>query len=197
MSILKRENHLEIKKLVAMLTQVLLISEVACSNIKLKKLIKVGNPLYFNANGEWNATVGFLKISKFWNSIKNIKILRVDFYTTLNELIAELNSISFALDKGDIVPSLSSDNSRIRFNGVQPVYLSDNSRIRFKSNELVRYILDSKDIKLGDLFSMPFSEDDKQHFLQLLGHSLAGYTESAYANAEIIKLAEKQGLELS
>ena len=66
----------------------------------------------------------------------------------------------------------------------QPVVMDNNGTERFKRNSIVRYLLDAGPIDLNQLAIIPFSEEDRRQFAQLIGYSLCGYEELGYAEEE-------------
>lgn len=80
-------------------------------------------------------------------------------------------------------------------NPMQPiVYDKSSDRMRFKANAIVRHLLDwaqDHDYGLNELARMPFSDDDRQQFAQLIGYSLGGYAELSYVSDESCEAAEK------
>lgn len=67
---------------------------------------------------------------------------------------------------------------------MQPIVLADNDVIRFKANKIVRFLLDwasQRGIDMNTLAIMPFSQEDRAQFAQLIGYSVSGYGELQYA----------------
>lgn len=62
----------------------------------------------------------------------------------------------------------------------QPIFEDDNGTLRFKENKIVRYLLDAGPFDMNQLAMMPFSKEDNEQFLQLIGYSLAGFEELGY-----------------
>lgn len=67
-------------------------------------------------------------------------------------------------------------------NAIQPLYTDEHGTLRFKDNAIVRYLLDNGGINLNDLARIEFSQDDQQHFAQLIGYSLSGYGDLSYVD---------------
>lgn len=80
---------------------------------------------------------------------------------------------------------------------IQPLEKDEQGDLRFKKNPIVRYLLDNGRINLNDLATVDFSDEDRQHFAQLIGYSLSGYGDLSYvsdeAYAAAAKMAVKQG----
>ena len=55
---------------------------------------------------------------------------------------------------------------------------------RFKQNDIVRYLLDSGPYTLDDLEKMPFDQEHKEQFIQLIGYSLASFCELDYVSGD-------------
>lgn len=65
---------------------------------------------------------------------------------------------------------------------MQPLESDEDGRTRFKRNALVCYLLDNGGIDLNKLATLDFSQDDRQHFAQLIGYSLKGFHELRYVS---------------
>lgn len=78
---------------------------------------------------------------------------------------------------------------------MQPILLDEDQRPRFKENAIVRYLLnqvrDNGISSLSSLADLPFSSEDRSQFAQLIGYSLAGFSELPYANPAIVEEAER------
>ena len=69
-------------------------------------------------------------------------------------------------------------------NPMQPLIIDENNIVRFKANEIVKYLLDNSRITLNALAAMPFSQEDREQFAQLIGYSMKGYFELSYVSDE-------------
>ena len=69
-------------------------------------------------------------------------------------------------------------------NPVQPIVKDDNGILRFKRNEIVRFLLDGGPFDMNQIALMPFSNEDREQFSQLIGYSLCGFCELSYVNEE-------------
>lgn len=71
---------------------------------------------------------------------------------------------------------------------MQPVIKDDGGDLRFRENAIVRYLLDlARKHKIADLNSLaelPFSQDDREQFAQLIGYAITGYHELSYVSDE-------------
>lgn len=69
---------------------------------------------------------------------------------------------------------------------MQPVFKDEGGILRFRENAIVRYLLDlARKHKLADLNSLaeiPFSQEDREQFTQLIGYTIGGYHELHYVS---------------
>lgn len=65
---------------------------------------------------------------------------------------------------------------------MQPVVTDENGTKRFKENKIVRYLLDAGGIDMNKLAMMPFDQNDREQFAQLIGYSLNGFSELSYVS---------------
>lgn len=72
---------------------------------------------------------------------------------------------------------------------IQPTELIDNI-LRFKENKIVRYLLDNGGISMNDLARLPFDQDDRQQFAQLIGYSVCGYSDLPYSYESVADYAQ-------
>ena len=71
---------------------------------------------------------------------------------------------------------------------VQPTIKDPDGILRFKENAIVRHLYDwarERGHGLNELACMPFSNEDRQQFAQLLGYSLSGYSELPYVGDDV------------
>ncbi len=81
---------------------------------------------------------------------------------------------------------------------MQPVIKTETGQARFQRNEAVRMLRDESQ-KRGyglnelwpDMDKVPNSEDHKQHFAQLIGYSVDGYSTLSYHNHGIARRAAR------
>jgi hypothetical protein len=73
---------------------------------------------------------------------------------------------------------------------MQPLIKDPEGVIRFRKNMIVRFLLDNGPWDLNKLAQMPFSNEDRQQFAQLIGYSLSGYGELPYVDDEAYERAE-------
>lgn len=78
---------------------------------------------------------------------------------------------------------------------VQPLGEDGTGTIRFKENPIVTYLLQSGDTDMNKLALMPFSNEDRQQFAQLIGYSLGGYRELSYVTDAAYETAARQIIE--
>lgn len=74
---------------------------------------------------------------------------------------------------------------------MQPL-ISEDGVIRFKANEIVRYLLDQGSFDMNSLAAIPFSQEDREQFAQLIGYSLAGFAELHYVSNKTFMRAERK-----
>ena len=88
---------------------------------------------------------------------------------------------------------------------VQPLEEIDGV-LRFKENKIVRFLLDEGPFDMNQLAAMPFSDEDRSQFAQLIGYSLSGFGELGYVEergyegmsiSEIHRAIDKSGDALS
>ena len=53
---------------------------------------------------------------------------------------------------------------------------------RFKKNAIVEHLLDTSTSDMNDLALMPFSNEDRVQFAELIGYSLSGFGELSYVS---------------
>ena len=62
----------------------------------------------------------------------------------------------------------------------QPTQFDQHGVLRFRANHIVRFLLDNGKHDLNDLARLPFSNDDRAQFAQLIGYSVSGYQDLDY-----------------
>ena len=60
---------------------------------------------------------------------------------------------------------------------LQPLEKTEDGTIRFKPNMIVSLLLETSKFDLNDISRMPFSNDDYQQLMQLIGYTVSGYSE--------------------
>lgn len=73
----------------------------------------------------------------------------------------------------------------------QPVEKDDQGVIRFKKNHIVDFLLRSGRFDLNLLALMPFSNEDRTQFAQLIGYSVSGFGELSYVPSEDVDRADE------
>lgn len=63
---------------------------------------------------------------------------------------------------------------------LQPIVTDEHGSPRFKPNAIVQHLLDAGGIDLNKLARMPFEQNDREQFAQLIGYSLGGFSELSY-----------------
>lgn len=62
----------------------------------------------------------------------------------------------------------------------QPLIRAKDGVVRFKENAIVRFLLDAGPFDMNQLALMPFSDEDRAQFAQLIGYSLGGFGDLSY-----------------
>ena len=65
---------------------------------------------------------------------------------------------------------------------MQEMFLDKHRTIRFRENAIVRYLLDNGQCNMNTLAAIPFSNEDREQFAQLIGYSVSGFAELSYAS---------------
>lgn len=65
---------------------------------------------------------------------------------------------------------------------VQPLMRCKDGVVRFKANAIVQFLLDAGPFDMNKLALMPFSDEDREQFAQLIGYSLCGFEELDYVS---------------
>lgn len=81
-------------------------------------------------------------------------------------------------------------NERESQHPVQPLVEDASGVLRFKANAIVRYLLDAGPFDLNQLALLPFSDEDRVQFAQLIGHSLSGLGDLSYVSDDIYERVE-------
>lgn len=79
---------------------------------------------------------------------------------------------------------------------LQPLEIDENGTVRFKSNPIVRFLFDAGPFDHDQLAYMPFRNEDREQFAQLIGYSLDGFAELPYASDETVRKADKKAEKL-
>lgn len=74
---------------------------------------------------------------------------------------------------------------------MQPLELDDHDILRFKQNAIVRFLLDAGVFDMNAIARMPFSDEDREQFAQLIGYSYSGFSELSYVSDETFEVARK------
>lgn len=73
---------------------------------------------------------------------------------------------------------------------VQPIERDENGTIRFRQNKIVRFLLDDGPNDMNRLSYMPFSNEDRCQFAQLIGYSVSGIGDLPYADPQVVEMAD-------
>jgi hypothetical protein len=68
---------------------------------------------------------------------------------------------------------------------IQKTYRDDHNILRFVSNKIVRYLLDAGPFDMNHLAMLPFDDEDRQQFAQLIGYSVSGFGDLSYISEEV------------
>jgi hypothetical protein len=69
---------------------------------------------------------------------------------------------------------------------VQPLETGADGVTRSKKNAIVAFLLDAGPFDLDQLAQMPFTQEDREQFAQLIGYSLGGLEELSYMSDETL-----------
>lgn len=82
---------------------------------------------------------------------------------------------------------------------MQPI-VNEDGVLRFKANKIVRAMLDFNTLKgwmdMNAIAILPFSDEDRAQFAQLIGYSVSGAADLSYMPDDVIAKARKEGDEL-
>jgi glutathione S-transferase len=73
---------------------------------------------------------------------------------------------------------------------IQPVIKDEHGTLRFKRNAIVEYLLEQGGIDMNQIASLPFNQEDREQFAQLIGYSLCGASDLSYVRSSVIDAAE-------
>jgi hypothetical protein len=85
---------------------------------------------------------------------------------------------------------------KVAVHPVQPLITDEHGTTRFKENAIVSFLLDrARETKIADmnlLATIPFTQEDREQFAQLVGYSLSGFGELSYVSDATYERAAKQ-----
>jgi hypothetical protein len=67
---------------------------------------------------------------------------------------------------------------------IQPLEMDQAGTVRFKNNAIVCYLLDNGGIDMNKIAHLPFSEEDREQFAQLIGYTQSDYLMLPYVSDE-------------
>jgi hypothetical protein len=73
---------------------------------------------------------------------------------------------------------------------MQPIVLDSHGVARFKANAIVRHLLDNGGIDLNRIAMLPFNQEDREQFAQLIGYSVSGFGDLGYADPATVAAAD-------
>ena len=83
------------------------------------------------------------------------------------------------------------DKSKSVQHPLQPLYKDEDGKLRFKVNAIVRYLYDASKDDMNALYTMPFDDEDREQFAQLVGYTLCGAYELPYFSNDRADEAEE------
>ena len=76
---------------------------------------------------------------------------------------------------------MANRKSRKLAHPIQPLYL-DGGQVWFKENPIVRFLLEAGPYDMNKLAAMPFDNEDREQFAQLIGYNTSGFSELSYVS---------------
>lgn len=73
---------------------------------------------------------------------------------------------------------------------MQPVLVDKDGVVRFKRNKIVEFLLDAGPFDMNNLALMPFDDEDREQFAQLIGYSVCGFAELSYVSDDACAKAD-------
>ena len=80
---------------------------------------------------------------------------------------------------------------------IQPLKIDHEGVLRFKENKIVRFLLEDGHNDLNRLAIIPFSDEDREQFAQLIGCSLSGFGDLSYVSDKTYEQAERKAKEIN
>lgn len=74
---------------------------------------------------------------------------------------------------------------------MQPIVRAADGVVRFKANAIVAFLLDAGPFDMNALARMPFSDEDREQFAQLIGYSVSGFGDLPYVPAHTVMAADE------
>jgi len=74
---------------------------------------------------------------------------------------------------------------------IQHLERDEQGVIRFKENKIVSFLLEAGPFDMNQIRAMPFDQNDREQFAQLIGYSLDGFGELSYVSNETYEQAAK------
>ncbi len=72
---------------------------------------------------------------------------------------------------------------------MQPIETDEHGVVRFKENKVVRYLYDQCVDKMK-IYTLPFSDEDREQFSQLTGYSVSGYGDLSHVRKDSVRVAD-------
>ena len=74
---------------------------------------------------------------------------------------------------------------------IQPLETDRNGILRFKKNEIVATLLNAGPFDMNSIAGVPYDDEDRVQFAQLIGYSLSGFSELSYVSDDDYGIAER------
>lgn len=79
---------------------------------------------------------------------------------------------------------------------MQQMQFDDDGVLRFHKNAIVRFLADTSQFDMNKLAVMPFTDEDRMQFAQLIGYSVDGYHELSYVSDKSYEESEAAAQEI-
>ena len=80
---------------------------------------------------------------------------------------------------------------------MQKVIIDEHGVHRFERNKIVEFLLNFGPFDRNQLAMMPFDQEDREQFAQLIGYSISGFGELSYVSDEAYELAAAESNKLA
>ena len=75
---------------------------------------------------------------------------------------------------------------------MQPLIRDDEGVVRFRPNKIVRFLLDAGPYDMTKLALMPWDNEDREQFVQLIGYDVLGFGDLVYVTDEAYQKAMEE-----
>jgi len=90
-----------------------------------------------------------------------------------------------------MTPPRTEEETPVKRHPIQPLETDSQGVLRFKRNAIVCHLLDHGGLNMNDLAVLDFSNEDREHFAQLIGYSLSGGADLSYVSNETYAAAQR------